>query len=190
MTDTRLLRAPFALLAFALAVVLGCGSGDAEPRVSADALAVADDLGPAPEFTLVDLDGETVSLSDYKGKAVILDFWATWCAPCVREIPHFVQLYEEYRDAGAVIIGIPVSDTPEDVREFVAANGVEYPILLGDESVIRAIAQAYGGVPLIPTTFFIDARGQIARRFQGYHDKEALEASLRDILPQPTTPTS
>jgi peroxiredoxin len=189
MTSTHVLAASAAVLTIVLALGAGCRADEATPGPSPDDLVVAENLGPAAAFTLVDLDGKTVSLADYAGRAVILDFWATWCAPCVREIPHFVQLHEDYGDAGLTIIGIPVNDTPEDVRQFVAANGVEYPILLGDESVIRAIAQAYGGVPVIPTTFFIDPDGQIARRFQGYHDMDTLESALRPILPPPP-PTS
>jgi peroxiredoxin len=174
-----------------LAVVLasGCKPDSDAPRVSSDDLAVAKDLGPAPDFTLVDLDGQTVSLSDHRGKAVVLDFWATWCAPCVREMPHFVEFYESHGEDGLVVMGIPLNDTPEDVRAFVAENSVSYPILIGDESVVRSIAQSYG-VSIIPTTFFLDVDHQIATRLQGYHTKEQLDPYVKGILPPAPDPNS
>ncbi|MBT7099583.1 TlpA family protein disulfide reductase [Candidatus Poribacteria bacterium] len=171
------------LLAAGLAAMSACRPEEEAPRVSPDALVVADNLGPAPDFTLVDLDGKTVSLSDFKGQAVILNFWAPSVDPCVRETPHFIELYEAHRDAGLVVIGISVGDSPDAARAFVAEHSVDYPILQGDESVVRGIAEAYGGVSIIPTTFLIDAERQIVRRFMGYHDKPAFEASLPDILP-------
>jgi peroxiredoxin len=171
------------LLAVGLGAMSACRSEEEGPRASPDALVVAENLGPAPDFTLVDLDGKTVSLSDFKGKAVILDFWATSSAPCVRETPHFVELYEAHRDAGLVVIGIPVGDSREAVRAFVSEHAVEYPILQGDESVVRGTAEAYGGVSIIPTTFLLDADHEIVRRLVGYHDKATFESSLPDILP-------
>ena len=171
------------LLAVGLGAMSACRSEEETPRVSPDALVVAENLGPAPDFTLVDLDGKTVSLSDFKGKAVILNFWAPSSDPCVRETPHFVELYEAHRDAALVVIGISVGGSSDAVRAFVAENAVDYPILQGDESVVRSIAEAYGGVSIIPTTFLMDAERQIVRRFMGYHDKPAFEHSLADILP-------
>ncbi|MAF09240.1 hypothetical protein CMK11_02215 [Candidatus Poribacteria bacterium] len=178
------------LLAVGLAVMPGCRSVEEAPRVSPDALVVEENLGPAPDFALVDLDGKTVSLSDFKGRAVILNFCALSADPCVRETPHFVELYEAHRDAGLVVIGVSVGDTPDATRAFVAEHSVDYPILQGDESAVRGIAEAYGGVSIIPTTFLIDADHQIARRLVGYHDKATFESSLPDILPPSSDSTS
>ena len=140
----------------------------------------------APDFTLPDLDGQMVSLSDFAGKGIILDFWATWCPPCVEEIPHFVELYEANKDKGFVIIGIVVEDTPEAVREFVEKQKVTYPILLGDNDAVAKVAQAYGGVQYLPTTFLIRYDGRIVERFVGYQEKETFESLLPEILPPPS----
>ena len=136
--------------------------------------------GPvAPEFSLRDLDGKPYSLSDAKGKVIILDFWATWCPPCRMEIPHFQALHEEYSAKGLEVIGIALDrGGVSDVRPFVRANGVTYPILIGDQKVTAD----YGGIRGIPTTFVIDRKGRIVQKFVGYRSKEVFESAIQELL--------
>ena len=133
----------------------------------------------APDFALPDLDGNTVRLSDFKGKVIILDFWATWCPPCVKEIPHFVELYEKYRENGFQMIGIALSSgSAEDVKKFATKHGINYPILMGN----REIAKKYGNIRSIPTTFLIDRQGRIATKYIGYRAKEVFEKGLKSLF--------
>ena len=122
----------------------------------------------APSFTLLDLNGNKVSLSDFKDKVVILDFWATWCPPCIKEIPHFIELYKEYKNQGFTILGISVDRQGIGiVKSFNQKYKINYPIVMADSQVARA----YGNIRSIPTTFVIDPAGKIRRMYVGYRDK-------------------
>jgi len=137
------------------------------------------DSKPAPSFTLQDLNGKTVSLSDFKSKVIILDFWATWCPPCVKEIPHFVELYKQYNDRQFVIVGISVDrEGVGVVKSFVQKYGVSYPVLMTDGQVEKA----YGDIVNIPTTFVIDSEGKIQRKYIGYQDKAVFEKDINSLL--------
>lgn len=127
--------------------------------------AVGVDVGMTPPpFTLKDVDGRDVSLSDFQGKVVVLDLWATWCPPCRQEIPFLVGLYEEFRDRGLVVVGIGLDDGGADVlRPFAAANKVSYPVLVGD----KPVAASYK-VSSIPMTFVIGPDGRIAAKHVGF----------------------
>ena len=133
--------------------------------------------GAAPAFTLVDLGGKNVSLSDFQGKIVVLDFWATWCPPCRREIPDFISLQNQYASQGVQIVGIAL-DEPEKVQAFARDNGMNYPVLLGND----AISAKYGGIDGIPTTFIIDRTGRIVNRFEGFRPRETFEAEIKKLL--------
>jgi len=150
------------------------------PQASATtnyALPPAEVSGAAPGFTLVDVNGRQVSLADFTGKVVILDFWATWCPPCKREIPDFIKLQSEYGSKGVQIVGIAL-DQPEKVRSFVRDNGMNYPVLLGTEEV----SAHYGGVESIPTTFIIDKAGRIVTKYEGFRSKETFESQINKLL--------
>ena len=158
----------------------GCGRGEGEQTFEAVS---RHDLGSAPGFTLADLNGDPVALSDFAGQPIVLDFWATWCPPCVEEVPSFVELYDENRGRGLVVLGVALRDKPEDVRAFAQTHGVTYPMLLGEDAVVDSIVEGYGGIEYIPTTFFIRRDGTIAQRVEGLHSKEQLKQLVRLILP-------
>jgi peroxiredoxin len=119
----------------------------------------------APDFTLTDLQGHVVKLSDLRGKAVVLNFWATWCPPCKQEIPWFVDLQKRYGPEGLQVVGVNMDDEGDqkNVAKFAAENSINYPVLLGKENV----AAAYGGIDYLPTTFYIDRGGVVMDRVFG-----------------------
>lgn len=132
----------------------------------------ADDLKPAPNFKITDLNGQDISLSDYQGKVTFLNFWATWCAPCKAEIPGFIEIFEKYKDRGMVIIGISLDSVGEDkIQEFVEEYKITYPVAKGT----MGLAREYGAGRMIPETFIIDKQGNIKHKHIGYMDKETLE---------------
>lgn len=119
----------------------------------------------APDFTLKSVTGKTIKLSAYRGKVVILDFWATWCPPCRAEIPDYIKLYSEYRKDGFQMLGISVDQGGlAVVKPFMKKYEVNYPVVLATNNVI----EAYGGIDAIPTTFVINKQGKIVDRFVGY----------------------
>jgi thiol-disulfide isomerase/thioredoxin len=134
---------------------------------------------PAPDWELASVDRKTVKFSDFRGKVVILDFWATWCAPCRVEIPHFIELQKQYGDRGLAVIGVSLDEQgPELVKKFVKQFGVNYPIVMGNQKVV----EAYGGIVAVPTTFVIDRQGRIVSRHIGYDDKKAFEKEIQSLL--------
>jgi cytochrome c biogenesis protein CcmG/thiol:disulfide interchange protein DsbE len=137
------------------------------------------DRRPAPEFTLKDADGKTVSLSDYKGKVVLLNFWATWCGPCKIEIPWLIEFEKKYKDRGFSVLGVSMDEEGwEIVKPYLAKNKVNYRVLLGDD----VVAQKYGGVDSLPTTFVIDSSGRIAKTHVGLVSKSDYENEIVHLL--------
>ena len=133
----------------------------------------------APAWNLKDVKGNSVKLSDFKGKVVILDFWATWCPPCQAEIPHFIGLQEKYGKQGLVVVGVSVDEGgPDVVSSFVTANKINYPIVLGNLDV----AQLYDATEGIPTTFVIDRTGNIVAKHLGFTDSEVFEKEIKSVL--------
>jgi cytochrome c biogenesis protein CcmG, thiol:disulfide interchange protein DsbE len=131
----------------------------------------------APDFSLTDLAGHTLHLSDYRGKVVILDFWATWCEPCKQEIPRFIELQSKYPER-LEVIGISMDDDMEPVRAFQQQYKMNYPVALGSPK----LADQYGGVLGLPITFVIDREGRIASRHIGATDPSVFEAEVRQLL--------
>jgi len=134
---------------------------------------------PAPEFDLKDLAGKTVRLSDYHGKVVLLNFWATWCPPCKEEMPWFVDLQQRYGAQGLQVIGVAMDDSDQKkIESFAKQLGVNYPVLLGKES----IAQAYGDVQFLPDTFYIGRDGKIVSHVQGLINRKEIEEQVKKAL--------
>ena len=134
-----------------------------------------------PEFTLPDLDGRPRSITEWDGKVVALNFWATWCPPCLKEVPEFVSLQGKYRAQGLQFIGIALQK-PEDVRGFVAEHKVNYPVLAGELEVIK-LAEAYGNsMGALPYTVIIDRNGQIAHVKPGILPTEEAERIITGLL--------
>src|SRR5690349_13204941 len=135
---------------------------------------------PAPDFSLASLDGKaTLKLSDFKGKAVLLNFWATWCQPCKIEMPWFVQLQKQYGPDGLQFLGVAMDDAkPADIGDFANSMGVNYPILIGKE----AVGAAYGGVQFLPETFYIDRNGKVVDRAFGLKGRGEIEDDIKKIL--------
>jgi len=133
----------------------------------------------APDFSLEVLDGTTMRLSDLRGKAVMLNFWATWCGPCKIEMPWFVDLQKQYGPQGLQIVGVAMDDaSKEDIAKFAKDMGVNYPILIGKE----AVGDQYGGVNALPETFLISRDGKIVDRIIGLEGKADIEESIKKAL--------
>jgi peroxiredoxin len=135
---------------------------------------------PAPAFTLVDLSGKKVSLADFKGHPVVVNFWATWCGPCQLEMPWFQAMAVKYKPQGLVVLGL--SQDEGTAKEKIAASatklGVSYTILLPDENV----AKAYGGVDYLPETFYVDAKGRVVEQTAGAPTEDQIDASVQKTI--------
>jgi thiol-disulfide isomerase/thioredoxin len=133
----------------------------------------------APEFTLPDINGTLVKLSDFKGKVVALNFWATWCGPCRKEIPDFIELQETYGKDGLQFIGIALDEQGLSVvKPFADKYKINYPILLGDE----VVQSKYGGMNAIPVTILIDRNGVMRGRYVGMRTKAVMESLVLPLL--------
>lgn len=140
---------------------------------------IAQDSAKAPDFTLDIVQGGEFSMSEAEGHVVILGFWATWCPPCLREIPHFEALHQEYGDEGLIVLGASVDDmTSSEMLEFIDRNEISYPVGITD----RSIRRDYGGIRAVPTTFIVDRSGIIVEEISGYRNKEFFEDKIKDLL--------
>ena len=137
----------------------------------------------APDFRVLADDGRTVSLADYRGKVVLLDFWATWCGPCKLEIPWFEEFQRQHQGKGFAVIGVSMDDEGwEVVKPFLTRLKVNYRVLIGNDQT----AQLYGGVDALPTTFLIDREGRIAAVHVGLVDRKEFENGIQQLLEAPT----
>ncbi len=133
----------------------------------------------APDFTLQSLEGKTVRLSDYRGKPVVLNFWATWCEPCKVEMPWFVDLQKQYGPAGVQFLGVAMDDaSTKEIAAFAESMKVNYPILIGKDSV----GDDYGGVQFLPETFYIDRTGKVVDKAFGLKGRGEIEDNIKKIL--------
>lgn len=146
---------------------------------------------PAPEFSLQDLSGKKVSLADYRGKAVLVNFWATWCGPCKVETPWLVELRNQYAPKGFEVLGISAEGddlTPSDkegwtkdkaaIAKFVQEEHMPYPVLMDGDS----LSKPYGGLDAMPTSFFVDRDGKVVAATMGITSKDDIEANIRKAL--------
>jgi len=135
----------------------------------------------APDFSLPDLSGHPVSLASFRGKVILLDFWATWCEPCREEIPHFVELQNKYGDQGLQIIGVSMDDGPEPVREFYQRFKMNYPVVMGTAKT----GEIYGGILGLPIAFVIGRDGRIYAKHRGATEIPVFEKEIVNLLQSP-----
>jgi len=146
---------------------------------------------PVSNFELPNLQGAKIHFTDFKGKVVLVNFWATWCPPCLEEIPWFLEFQKKYESQGLQIVGISMDETgAKDVAPFVKKHAMTYPVLLGDENV----AGQFGGVMGLPTTFLVDQNGKYYSMYRGLVSRNTIEKELQALLsktnPGATTPAS
>lgn len=161
-----------------LALLCGIASPPVKVR-AAEAVCSAGAKTANLNLTLKDIQGKSVALSDYKGKVVLLDFWATWCPPCRKEIPGFIELYDTYRSRGLAVIGVSMDDSTADVKRFAKRFKMNYPILLGAGR--DDVERAFGQLPL-PTAFVIGRDGRICAMHDGLTPKEQFEREIASLL--------
>jgi peroxiredoxin len=133
---------------------------------------------PAPAFNVTDLSGQTISLANLRGKVVLVNFWAAWCTPCRAEIPQFVRLQEKYRAQGFQLVGISIDDPEGALRDFCRESRVNYPIVMGDQTM----AEKFGAVLGLPTSFLIGRDGRIHARQVGATDFPKIEREISALL--------
>ncbi len=178
------------------AVIMGCGQGSAQAEaqkknIPKKTVKEARPKGAvkAPDFTLADLEGNRVQLADYRGKVVLLNFWGTWCGPCRKEIPDFIELVDKYQESGLEIIGVTLtSGPPENIQRFSDRMGINYTLLTDFEArETQTVTWEYGkatGRPIngIPTTFIIDREGYIVKKYTGPRPEHIFYKDLKPYL--------
>jgi thiol-disulfide isomerase/thioredoxin len=188
-------RKTLLMLAIALAVVSVLGLGSSIYALRRLRLAQADDAAlanakvirfaknpeMAPPFLLRDISGRIVSTADWKGKVVILNFWATWCPPCREEIPELVRLQAQYRDKLLIVGASEDDEGPQRVQKFIQVYGINYPIVMATRELIAN----YGGVPALPTSFIIDPQGRVMTKHTGLYQYEVYEREVRSLAGLP-----
>lgn len=182
--DSRWIVAASAMLALALLTLPTCTRSGGE-RVGSGAASGgsnqtcdADSGKGRLDFVLKDMNNAPVNMADYKGKVVLLNFWATWCGPCKTEIPAFVELYDRYKDKGLVIAGISIDDGPDALRAFAKEWRMQYPILLMQSDIEDTYGPFYG----IPTSFLIARDGSICTKHIGPASREQFEQEIKALL--------
>jgi len=160
-------------------------TGTEHPRASDDrtqlVIRFASNPQPMPPFLVNDLDGAVISTASWRGKVVLLNFWATWCPPCRDEIPEMIELSNRFKDR-LQIVGVSMDDAPsEEVRQFVKDMRIDYPIVMGS----RTLSQEYGGVPALPTSFVVNTEGRIVQKHEGLYPIDLYDSEVRSLLGMP-----
>jgi peroxiredoxin len=172
----------FCAIAVPAVLLLACNPFDElqhSPRSVKAAVKPENERKLAPDFTLTDAHGATVKLSDYRGKVVLLNFWATWCGPCKIEIPWFMEFEQNYKDRKFAVLGVSLDDDGwESVRPYLEAHKVNYRVLVGTDS----LSALYGGVDSLPTTFVLDRDGRIAAHHIGLVSKGDYQHDIESLL--------
>ncbi|HTM11373.1 MAG TPA: TlpA disulfide reductase family protein [Bryobacteraceae bacterium] len=136
----------------------------------------------APNFSLKDADGNAVNLADYRGKVVLVNFWATWCGPCEAEIPWFIEFEKKYKDQGFAVLGVSMDDDGwKSVRPYIASHKINYRIMIGSE----VVSQQFGEIESLPTSFVLDREGRIAANHVGLVDKVDYQNEIVKLLQDP-----
>ena len=176
-------------LVLLVGVILLLGYGVGKFELSARKPAKVECLGEgelsAPVFSLPDMNGQKVDLVSFQGRVIVIEFWATWCAPCREEIPVLNQIYKAYKEKGLVVIGISLDrKPPQEVKKFLDQLQVEYTNVMGDEEIFERYSQMANLGPIrgIPATFVIDRKGQICQRYMGLTEKRILEEAIEAAL--------
>ena len=169
------------ILTVAVLVFAGCSGGSSKQESQNESQAKKAEtqkLQKMPEFELKTVDGEIVSSDDFENKVLLIDFWATWCPPCRKEIPGFINLYKKYKDKGVEIIGISLDKDMDKLESFIDENNINYTVLVGNKEV----ADAFGGIQGIPTTFIIDKNGNVEFKQVGLAPEKKFEEELKKVL--------
>jgi cytochrome c biogenesis protein CcmG/thiol:disulfide interchange protein DsbE len=167
-----------AALAAVLVFASSCGSGSARSEDTVEAANV-EERKPAPDFTLKDGEGRDVRLSDFRGKVVLLNFWATWCGPCKIEMPWFVDFQRKYKDRGFSVVAVSLDEEGwEVVRPFAEDLKLNFPVLLGNDE----LAEQFGGIQALPTTLIIDKEGRVYSTHMGLVSMSDYEDEIKKLL--------
>lgn len=173
-----------AKLALAGLLAFAAGAGYWLQTRGATTPAVAAETASVLDANFVDLDGKSRTLAAWQGKLVVLNFWATWCPPCLKEMPAFVRLQQRYGAQGVQFIGIAL-DGRDEVAKFVAEHGIDFPIFAGEEDVARYMQRVGNQIGALPFTVVVDRDGQIRHTHQGEWTEEAAEKVIQGLLARP-----
>jgi cytochrome c biogenesis protein CcmG/thiol:disulfide interchange protein DsbE len=166
--------------------LLAASCSRSDRQVRAESLKPEGQRKIAPDFSLKDSGGKTVKLSDYRGKVVLLNFWATWCGPCKMEIPWFIEFEQKHKDQGFSILGVAMDDGGwDDVKPYIERRKVNYRVLMGNDSV----SEMYGGIDSLPTTFLLDREGRIASVHIGLVSQSDYQNEINALLQAAPTST-
>jgi peroxiredoxin len=170
------------MAALALCGLMACLACSHSPTVHAQSVKDSKDRKAAPDFELKDSAGKIVKLSDFRGKTVMVDFWATWCGPCKIEIPWFMDFERKYKDQGFVVLGVAMDDEGwQVVKPFVEEMKMNYRVVLGNDRT----SDMYGGIEALPTTVLIDREGRIASMHVGLAGKKDFQDAIEKLLETP-----